>query len=86
MGLSAVGRGWLRLAAAHFSDGGLKYCLDLITPPEWARTITSTDEPTSELNMKSFLHSAVEGGNVEIVAHLADPGLTFASDVAMSVL
>ena len=60
------------LAAAHFSDGGLQYCLDLITPPDWARTITSMDGSTSELNMKSFLHSAVQGGNVEIVTHLAD--------------
>ena len=70
--LAAARCGSLRLAAAHFSNGGLQYCLDLINPPEWARTTTSMDGSTLELSMmKSFLHSAVEGGYVEIVTHLA---------------
>ena len=49
-----------------------QYSLDLVTPPDCKRLLHSHNGSITEFDEKSFLHLAVQGENVEIVAHLAD--------------
>ena len=49
-----------------------QYSLDLVTPPDCKRFLHSHNGSITEFDEKSFLHLAVQGENVEIVAHLAD--------------